>query len=300
MTDHNAQTEGAGNDLPAADGLIGNMRKTPIPRDRRTVFARRNPIKDFFISMFSFLGSPCCLLLEVFIRKDFGERYFKLSAAVVVALLVGGIPLLSLTDLGSFNPDEFMGGGNEEYSMRRNVSFLVEWFTWYAFLAAFLFMSFKHYRDQKKAPSVFDAQKYSLYTGRNLPFFKAMINAVGVTKNVSHRMVEIVVEPVFFLIIGLVLWKFFGQNVGVLIIICSLIYSLSYVARYDEADNYMMDKLDNIIISRELQNVLINELAPENAGYVENRGQLPRNADIRQKLFEHIKREQDLEGVDIA
>jgi hypothetical protein len=300
MTDHNAQTEGAGNDLPAVDGLNGNMRKTPIPRDRRTVFARRNPIKDFFISMFSFLGSPCCLLLEVFIRKDFGERYFKLSSAIVVALLVGAIPLLSLTEMGSFNPDEFMGGGDEEYPMRRNVSFLVEWFSWYAFLAAFLFMSFKHYRDQLTAPSVFKAQKYSLYTGRHSGFFKGLLHKAGPLNKASHRTVETVIEPVFFLVIGLVLWKFLGQNVGVLIMICSLIYSLSYVARYDEADNFMMDKLDNIIISRELQNVLINELVPENAGYVESRGRLPKDINIRQQIFEQIKKEQDLEGVDIA
>ncbi len=305
MTDH-LQQEGQLEDKPKPDAPPPNgeppvMRQTPIQRNRRTVFARKNPVKDFFISMFSFLGSPCCLLLEVFIRKDFGERYFKLSGAIVLALIVAAIPLLSLTDLGSFNPDEYMGGvDREEYSMRRNVSFLVEWFSWYAFLAAFIIMSVKHYRDQKEAPSVFQARKYSLYTGRNFDFFKGLLGKLGPLGKANRRTVEIVIEPAFFLVIGLILWQTLGQTVGLLIVISSLMYSLSYLARYDEADNYMMDKLDSIIINRELQNVLVNELAAENAGYVENRGQLPKQDDIRKLLYQQIKNDHSPEGVDIA
>src|SRR5580698_10190152 len=60
----------------------------------RDTLRRENMLKVFILSLFSLFASYPRLLLEVFIRKNFGARYFKLSSALTVAFLLAFVPYL--------------------------------------------------------------------------------------------------------------------------------------------------------------------------------------------------------------
>ena len=47
----------------------------------RAIARRENMFKLLLLSFFNFFSSYARLLLEVFTRKNFGERYFRLSSA---------------------------------------------------------------------------------------------------------------------------------------------------------------------------------------------------------------------------
>ena len=64
-----------------------HMKKQDVQKETyfRTMFKRQNVVKNFIISLFESSTSFGRLIIEVFIRKNMGRRYFKLSGAIITA-----------------------------------------------------------------------------------------------------------------------------------------------------------------------------------------------------------------------
>ena len=211
----------------------------------RTVLRRRNVLSEAIFGMFLSFASYPRLLLEVFIRKNFGDRYFSLASVVTVICLLVFVPYLFLTIYATtllshvrLWDDIIMG----------NVSL-------YMFLSLFLLISIRRYLEIKQGPSVFDFTRYSLSSGDIHPlFFK--VNLFGVKPNA--RMAETILEPLFFLIIGIIL-TLLNVSVGKFIIFCSIFYSLGYIAAYKKGDDFVKDKIDEMICNQEMFNAFVND-----------------------------------------
>jgi len=214
----------------------------------RTVFRRSNPIKDFIFDLFKAIASWPRLLLEVFIRKNFGRRYFSFSNSVMMAVMLAFIPYV----VSQITSGPFSG---------RAIDFtdvLTTHFTWYLFLGAFLYFAFLRKREIDQEPYTFDFTRFSDSTGDMLPFLYDL-NFRG--KKVNIREVETIVEPLLFFAVGMV-FTLMGQIVGILIILASLVYSLSYRAAYRDGDNFIMDKMDEILFNQQLFQTLIEGVDP--------------------------------------
>ena len=199
----------------------------------RATDGRKNSIKDAIFSFFYSLSHYPRILLEVFIRKNFGERYFTLSAALVNFVVLFFVPLAidSLHSMRSFGGRSSMGG-----TILTNI-------TWYIFLAAYLYFSIQRRKEITTSKTMYDFTKYSLYDGDYDPRLKAIkING----KLVDNRQLEILIEPAAFLAIGIIL-TLCAQMVGILLIVSSIIYSLSYSWAYRHGDNFVLDKIDEMI-----------------------------------------------------
>jgi hypothetical protein len=59
-----------------------------------TFFRRQNLLKELFVSLFLGLCSWPRLLLEVFLRRQMGERYFSLTSVLVIFAVLCRIPSL--------------------------------------------------------------------------------------------------------------------------------------------------------------------------------------------------------------
>ena len=202
----------------------------------KTVIKRRNALKEAVFNFFLNICSWPRLLLDVFLRRNMGERHFSMSQALMLAVILAALPWYYSDTLRYAYHDS-------GFSL-----FFTRFLTWYVYLAGFLYMSFLRNEEVRRLPGVFDFARYSRAEGSIHPKFYG-INFGG--KPVSVHTIETVLEPGLFFSIGFILWTI-GQPVGILLMVCSIIYSLSYIAAYDQGTNYLMDIIDDGIVQEEL------------------------------------------------
>ncbi len=246
----------------------------------RTVFKRENVFLKVLFNTFLSLCSWPRLLLEVFLRKNFGERYFTLVSAITVAVILIFIPLGADQLFSMFNPYGRHGG--------QESNFWTKYATWYVFLAAFLYFSFMRSEEIKRNPSVYDFGRFSLCAGDINPVFYKL-NFWG---KATSRKIEIFYEPALFFIAGIIL-MFIGQKLGLLLIISSIFYSLSYAGAYKNGDNFVLDKIDEMIISEETEKAFVYDEEINNTRGVKFRIRKPNGEDLRRRVAETFIEEDD-------
>ncbi|MXV16901.1 hypothetical protein [Hufsiella ginkgonis] len=229
-------------------------------------FKRTNGIKLFILNLFLALCSWPRLFLEVFIRKNFGERYFLLYTSICAAIWLALLPRL-FTNWGASITDII--GDN---------------ITWYAYLGAFLYFSVKRHFETVREPGVFDFAKFSLSPGIIHPWFR---NLTIFGNNPSTRVIATILEPGVFLIAGGLL-ALLKQEIGYLLMGSSIIYSISWAAQYHLGDQFIMDKIDEGICNEEFANTFVDGLPPEETRGFEVYGDKPRNREFRRKVAESI------------
>jgi hypothetical protein len=231
-------------------------------------FGRKNIIKEFFLNLAYSFASFARMPLEIFTRRNFGERYFSFAQTVVFAVFMSLFPIVYI------KVQDFAFGG-------MGAGMIVAKFaTWYLFLGTVVKASLKRKQEIKRLPSVFDFARFSLSTGELLPVIRDFaING----KKLNIRTVETLIEPSIFLIAGITL-AILAQPIGYFIIVCSVLYSLSYVMAYHIGDNYIMDIIDNIICAEELEDVFVNDKSPRDARGFQDYGRKPSDPDMRRKV----------------
>lgn len=239
----------------------------------RDALQRENGFKKIIFNIFTVLASPSRIFLEVFVRENFGKRYFSRSGVLVIAFVMALLPVF----IYQARYIAFAASGLEI-----DATFMWAHFaTWYALIVAFLAISWKRYQEIENSPSVFDFGKFSLYSGDIHPLFTSIPARLGL--DVSMRTIEIIYEPLFFFLIGLLL-NLCGQYIGGYIQGCSLCYALSYAAQYWNSDNFIMDKIDEIIMNEELESAFVDEAGPEDCRGVRFHMEKPRDRSLRRKL----------------
>ncbi|MCK8491754.1 hypothetical protein M0L20_07810 [Spirosoma sp. RP8] len=212
----------------------------------QVMYSRRNWISELFLQIFFAVSSRPRMLLETPIRRNMGERYFNFSSALFLAFVLAVYPILK----EKFYLFTRLGGYDVEFSM---ANFIMHYFTWYIYIAVFVYSAFQRYNEVRHLPGVFDFARFSLSNGYIHPFFRSLIiNG----ERADRRTIETVLEPGLFFLGGLVLW-IFGQSIGLLLLICSIFYSLSYISAYQQADHVIMDKIDAAIVNEELGRTII-------------------------------------------
>lgn len=213
------------------------------------------------------------LLLEVFIRKNFGERYFN-----------AGFSYIAFTVLFLFPIFTTMG----QYEFFHYIPIGIMWSkytTWYAFLGAFLYFSIIRQREIAVNPSVYDFAKYSLYSGDVHPFF---VNLSPGKPN--WRKIETLYEPAPFIAAGIVL-LLIGQPLGWLLLVSGISYMGGYNLAYIQGDHFIMDKIDEIIMNEELTKVFVDDADAKDSRGVRFQGRKPTGSEMRQKVNEMLYEE---------
>jgi hypothetical protein len=251
----------------------------------RSVFRRRNIIKEAIYDFFFAACSIPRLVLEVFVRKNFGERYFSFSTAMIITFILALIPIISSVGLNEILSR--LGGRAGQFTI---FDFLLHYLTWYLFLAGFVAMCIDRRHEIKHLPSVFDFGRYSLSTGH---IHQGFLNYQPFGKPLSVRQIETMVEPGFFLVIGLGLW-ILQQSIGVIIVLSSIAYAISYLGAYYRGDNFIMDNIDEMICNEELTSAFIDGLGPAETRGVNYYGRKPIDPEARRKLANNFIEDEDI------
>lgn len=261
----------------------------------RTTFKRVNLFKIFFLSMFDAFTGAARSLLEVFTRKNFGERYFLLSSALWIAFILAIIPIIIVKYLSKPQlPPEAYGFDSMEPAQQvvqtASASLMPDYLTWYIFIALYVGMSVKHHLDMRRNPSVFDFDHFSLCTGEINPLF-LRIKIPFIETNL--RTIECFFEPAVFFSFGVILWLI-GQNLGILLVLTSIAYSFNYMNDYMHGDNFIMDKIDEMIANEEMEDAFVNELDESQTRGFRIRGKRPKDEDMRRKLLAPMVGEEEI------
>jgi hypothetical protein len=247
----------------------------------RAVLRRNNPLMELLVTIFLGLASWPRMMLEVFIRRNFGERYFSFTLAMSVTIILGALPYMALSGFRHFGSSEL-------------ADFIGDNLSWYLYLALFVFFSYIRKEEMKREPSVFEFGKFSLFSGSFLPIFSQLTYG---GKNLNTRVIETIIEPLLFFVVGVVA-IFLEQNIlGWFILVCSVIYCLSYVAAYNIGDNFVMDKIDEIITNEELYDSFVEGVDPKNTRGVNFYGRRPADPEARRKAYESFFEDEDKEDV---
>ncbi|MCF0072452.1 hypothetical protein LZD49_18360 [Dyadobacter sp. CY261] len=246
----------------------------------QAMFRRRNLLKEWILASFMEISSIPRLLLEVFVRRNFGERYFSIFIATCATILLAAYPILMYRLYFVFAYYEIFHG-IERWTPFPIADFLKDYLTWYMFIGGFVYMCVKRNDEIKRQPSVFDFAKFSLSTGEIHPAFLDF-KIRGAKQDI--RTVETLIEPGFFLVIGLLLWLLLDQSVGALIAICSIIYSGSYMAAYYVGDHFVMDKIDQMICNEEMVAAFVEGKEASETRGMHFYGRRPANPDHRREV----------------
>jgi len=234
----------------------------------KQVFRRAN-FKLAVASLFFQFSSIPRLILEVFLRRNMGQRYFSFGTCVVLFV----ISLLFLTGSifsSSAAPDAVRYGG---YSIG---------------LFGFIFFYFANRRRKeiKVKPHTVTFDKFSLSTGDLLGFFENKVS-----NGTPIYRVEKWYEPLPFFLAGIVLTVIpFTRVLGVLLVICSIFYSFSYVGAYALSRDFIMDKIDEKIAGEEMGTAIKEGLKDHNERGFRNRAPLPDTDEHRQQLYDLMMR----------
>lgn len=242
----------------------------------RTILQRSNPLNSVFIHLVEMITHLGKAVLEVFVRRNLGERYFSIFTALFMAIILFAIPFTFGIGYGRPSFSETLGA---------NAS-------WYLFIVAFLILCRKRMIEIKRLPSVFDFARYSRSSGEIHPIFSE-IKIKG--KHFNIRQIEIFLEPAFFLIIGIIL-IIFQQKIGLVIFVFSLMYSLSYYIAYKKGDDFVMDRIDERICSEALTNDFSDGFEPRQSKGFRFRGDKPADPSKWRKVVEDTIVDEDFAG----
>lgn len=249
----------------------------------RTVMTRHNVIARAILDFILKIASYPRLLIEVFLRKNFGERYFATASVISVATLMIAFALFwtkIFPRIGGFSSYAEYSA----YEKSKDAWFRWEFATWYIFIVAFIYVSYQRRKEVKRNPSVFDFARFSLYTGDIHPKFW---NLKVFGKKPTARQIETLYEPLLPFVIGVILWLI-EQKLGIVLVVSSICYSLSYVQAYRQGDHFVMDKIDEMIMNEEMQSAFIEDESSNNTRGVRFYAERPRSKADREKLREAI------------
>ncbi len=241
----------------------------------RKVIRRENVLKNGIHNVFMSMASFSRLLFEVFTRHDFGERYFRLSAALTLILILAFFPLIpsSVASLVSGN-----------FSLIPSAHYI----TWYMFLAAHVYLSIGHFKDKNLNRANATKVQYSLFSGY---FNNILVHTFSGEVTDDSRFMETVLEPALFAILGIVL-MIFGQSLGYLLLINSIIYAIGYMAAYKEGDDFVMDTLDESIAKEAFYRIFISGENTDTWMNYRFVGRIPEDENIRKRIGTSVQEQE--------
>ena len=263
-------------------------------------FQRINVIREFLLQFFIAFGSVPALIIEVFCRKKFGERYFTLLWPIVIFLIM---VLLYASNYG--------------YS--RHYASTLERFNliWLIFALVFLFFSIlrrieirrsieKNKNTRAKISQMCSIvtvkfKTYSKFDGEPLPYIRFIANRLfpNLDNHKKSLRRRLLIEPGLAIVLGLFLIVIhIGLTTGIVITACGILHLGREYARYALSRNSILDIIDSNICDEDLFDVFVedNEISDKQLNYF---GPKPPNEEDRKKCLDGMVSEDSKRAVRI-
>ena len=247
--------------------------------EKRNIFiemnqSRSNLILDFFLGIFLIFASHASAIVEVFLRKRFGERYITLAQSIGIFFVMVAAMM--------FDPLKNLLG-----------------LSWFLFALVFLGFSIRHRLEIKKYGTAYDFKRFSLSDGEILPFWWNIIGKRFLGIKITYYTVVTALEPAIPIIAGIILTIFgFTRPVGILLFFCGILYALRNFDKARQGRNWVLDNIDKKISDEMKYDVFIGRKSKKDTKGVYLPIELPEDKETRQALYNAVDASMS-EGADI-
>ena len=239
--------------------------------EKRNIFieihqGRNNFALEFFTGLFMIFASHASAIVEVFLRRRFGERYITIAQSIglffVIILVLGYLPFRMSTGAGYFI---------------------------FLFSLTFLILSIAHRMEIKRYGTAYDFKRFSLSDGEIAPFWWKIIGKEYLGVKVTNYLVHVLLEPAIPIIIGLILmFTDFTKAVGVLLFFCGFIFGIRNFVKAQQGRNWVLDNIDKKISNEMKYDVFIGRKPKKDTKGVYLPIELPDDEETRQALYKAV------------
>lgn len=254
-----------------------------------SVLARVNMWKPLVQDIIVFFSSYPALLIEVFTRHKFGQRYFSMSSSLIA------IFLLLAFGLASRGFQEFIAMliGAQRSDVRTDGYE----YTLLIFALAALIMSIRHKLEIMRHGQTIDFKRFSRSHGEPRSYWYRLSEILPARwlerLPLTHENIWRYYEPLAAILIGLLLLPIpFTRLLGALLIVCGLFYYWRTSIQYAWGNNHVLNLIDDILLAEGLRDYMSPEPVQNNKG-VHVYTPMPDDPHLKQRLMERLTQELD-------
>ncbi|WP_417591426.1 hypothetical protein [Owenweeksia hongkongensis] len=255
-----------------------------------TVLNRTNLWKPIFLDVIVTFSSYPALLIELFTRFRFGQRYFSLSSCfmAIALLFVFGVAYTGWQDffamLMGIRPNEIKSDGYE--------------YPLLLFCVAALVASIVHKRELMANGQTIDFKRYSKSNGQPRDYWYRLskvlpdwwLEKLPLTPENIWRYYE----PLAAGLIGLLLLPLpFTRLLGLLIFVCALFYYWRTSIQYSWGYHHMLDVVDEMMVGEYLRDFMTDDSQDKADVGVNVYVPMPNDTHLKQKLIERMQQKLD-------
>lgn len=257
------------------------QKRTPKKSRHLMIFTYTNYFRIIYRGLILALTKYPSLIVAVFLRKNFGERYFTLSACIIFGIILA-VPYFAAQELSDYT--DIVDSLN---------------FTWMLFIAVFIGFSIKRRLEFKRSSKTIRTDRFSYFEGEiNTKLWDWVEDKTRILK-ADNLYIARFYEPLLVFLVGIALMLLYVTRfVGLFVVIISILQYLRVSVQLAMGRDFLMDEIDEIIAKENLRNTLVfDKPASETQGY-SIFAPRPESMEIREKIVDQIfAREQTEETV---
>lgn len=251
----------------------------------QAVHGRINLIREYLMMIFILISSLPALIVEVFLRKNFGERYIN-TGSILAAWYLMMNPYLffhfkeySFGFLITWMPKEVIRYGDDIFNLPYAL-----FCTGFLIFALYHRLQFKRYLNAE-----FDQHRFSLSRGIPWRFWSNRMEKKVLGIEINPYTLVVIFEPSIPLVTGLVLTVFpETRGLGGLVIIGALSYAIRGMILAIKGREYFLDKLDELIMKEELGKIILDAKQPHETRGASLPFSIPQDRKNREVMFRAI------------
>jgi hypothetical protein len=264
--------------------------------EKRNIFfeihsGRTNIFKELFIGLILFISSYGASIVEVFLRRKFGERYITFAQSITIFIFLPTI----VYQFNQFFYGLFILFGATRYRSTSELNTQILYL--YLFLLIYLIASIIHRLEIKRYGTTYDFKRFSLSDGQVHPLIAKLIGKKFLGVKITMYTVVTLLEPLVPIIVGIFLATIAPlKMVGIVLIISGLLFGLRNFHKAQQGRNWILDNIDKKILSEMQYDIFIKQ-KPQN----ETKGvclpvELPDDKEIREALYHAVTDANAIQG----
>jgi|GEM_PF-6591005 len=216
--------------------------------------------ENIIIRVITWIIDAISLNIEIFLRRDFGERYFSLFKA-----LFGFIALFFIGLLSYFTAEDvFVFRSRSLFSTAPVNTYDLEftpYLLWGVFVLYIVHLVSIILRNRE------GEYKHSYYMGKSYDFIEKgsknseLLDVIFKNSLMRKFFSQVIFEPIAILLIGFFLtWLTFFKMLGIILTILSIVFLVKMQIIYQRFRNRILDLKDGQVISKHLNDVVNNRV----------------------------------------
>jgi len=215
------------------------------------------------------LSSYPSYIAENSIRRNFGERYYNFSVAIIISLL-----LLYPYFFAGSQVRDFLG------------------VSWIIFILFFLYKSIRHRMEFRRFSMDYNYDRFSYSDGEIFPFWYTLIGRKILGITVTRYLILVLFEPALPILTGLFLMLLpFTRAVGALIFISGLFFCYRNIMKAYAARGYVLDMIDEQITAQWQHDVIMEEKPKSETAGLSFPIELPKDKNLRMEMIKSMEEE---------